>query len=111
MVPPCVGSGCAKTTAARGVPDGASSSTSKGPTGPAISRTTSDNASFLLCSGRRRDEGHHDGGKVARARDQTQMAGPTDGRMPGVRPEPQVLERQARRNDPIEAILTRDDQS
>src|SRR6185436_4019060 len=44
MVPPWVGSGCAKTTTARGGADGASTSTSSRPAGPAISFTGSANS-------------------------------------------------------------------
>jgi len=51
MVPPSIGSGCAKTTAARGSPSGLSKSTSSVPAGPAISRTSA-NASLLGRVGR-----------------------------------------------------------
>src|SRR5688500_17300267 len=110
MVPPCVGSGWANTTAARGAPEGASISASSGPAGPAISRITSDNASSLLCSCRRLDEGNDDGGKVARSGDQTQVAGSPDGGALRVRPEAQVLVRQAGGNDPVEGVFTSYDQ-
>src|SRR5258705_2190697 len=105
IVPPCVGSGCAKTTAARASPAGCSSSTSSGPAGPAISRRGSGNLLFGLG-----EEPHHERCKFVRPRDHPEMSRALQRLDPCMRPDRGVFPRQARRHDTLERLLARDHQ-
>src|SRR4051812_22850421 len=117
IVPPCVGSGCASTTAARSPPScpratrpscpivpaatGGSSSASSRPAGPASSR-----GGMAVTSGEVAD----DRGERIGPGDRAEVSGPLDHRRARVRNEAQVLGRALDRYDVIEVAFAGDDQ-
>src|SRR4029453_16320528 len=103
IVPPCVGSGGAKTTAARGSPAGFSIRTSRGPEGPGISRTVSGTFS--------RRVGRHESGderrKFVRTRDHAEVTGAGERFDARMRPDREIFARNPRRKDPFQRFLAR----
>src|SRR3954471_2376264 len=103
MVPPAVGNGCAKTTAARGGPSGRSSNASSGPRAPGISRTTSANTSPRCDRARNLvHEGHDQLCESGRPGNQPEMAGARQRRSAGVWPQVKIFVWDVDRHDAIE---------
>src|SRR4029079_4519740 len=105
IVPPCVGSGCANTTAARASPAGCSISTSRGPEGPGISRTISGTFSRRVSRHEAADERR----KLLRTRDHAEVTGAGERFRPCVWPDREIFARQMRRNDPLQRFFTGQD--
>src|SRR5688572_24101362 len=107
MVPPSIGKGCAKTTAARGRPTGRSISTSSGPAGPGSSRTGSANASVprpvaIGGLGERDDNAR----KLAGTRDQAQVSCSRERDGSCVRPDLEILLGHPDGDHPIEGAFS-----
>src|SRR5688572_33202330 len=98
MVPPWVGSGWAKTTAAFGVACGTSMSASSRPAGPVRSRTAGI------------DELTYDSGKPIGLRDEPDVPGPIHHGVFRIAKELHELAGRRSRNDPIELRRTGDHQ-
>src|SRR5262245_57386668 len=103
MVPPCVGNGCANTTAARGAPAGASISASSRPAGPAISRTGSANSppGIDVCRVLLDEPADH-GCEFVGPGDDAQVTGAANHGRGGVSTDGEVLVGHCHRHHPVE---------
>src|SRR5688572_19331817 len=110
MVPPCVGSGCAKTTAARGSLTGRSKRHSSVPAGPSISRTSANASPAVRVALNRLRKAGDEARELLRTRDQAEVSGVLDRDCFGVRPQAAVLARPVNGHDAIELALAGDDQ-
>src|SRR5262245_57138736 len=106
IVPPWVGNGCAKTTAARSSRAGCSISTSSGPEGPGISRTVS--GTFSRRVGRHKSG--HERRKFVRTRDHAEVTGAGERFYACMRPDCEIFACKIRRNDPFQRFLPRHNQ-
>src|SRR3954469_7259029 len=111
IVPPAVGNGCAKTTAARGGPSGRSSNASSGPRAPGISRTTSANTSPRCDRARNLvHEGHDELCESGWPGNQPEMPGARQRRSAGVRPQVKIFVRDVDWHHTIELRVAGDHQ-
>src|SRR5688500_4345582 len=111
MVPPSIGSGCAKTTTARASTGGTFSSASSGPEGPGNSRTVSATRS-PSCISRvvRRHECVENARQLLRTGDDAQVARAAQDLHARMGPQRRVLARDRRRHAVVEVVLTGTDQ-